>query len=106
MMITGNLECQTKLAAIILELYDVMSLQDCGCHIVALTAAEDRAAIADRAQNVLNNWHELHEFDEAAHAQPELVRTLLTMYSDMIASYHEVAAGKDGPSPQWILSLL
>jgi hypothetical protein len=81
---------QRKLADIILELYDVLCLQEHGCRVLDLEDHDSRNAVTDRAQFVLNSWHELHEFNEEAYANSDLVRTLLIMYSDTIATYHEV----------------
>jgi hypothetical protein len=91
---------QQKLAAIILELYDVLSKQEFGCRAQEISSPDARGALMDRAQLLMRDWHELHEFDEDAHANPVLVKALLIMYSDTVASYHEATAqaGNSGVS--------
>lgn len=85
-------DIQSRLAAIILEIFDVAALQACGCHIGDVGDLDTKEAIMDDAKTIMANWHELHEFDANAFHNPILMKVLLTMYSDYIAMHHSAQA--------------
>ena len=83
-------ELQVRLAALFIEICDVQCRQSHGCKIDELSQETSRQEVMDLAQTVIEDWHELHEFDPAAFANPVLLRALLNMYSDLVAEYHQV----------------
>ncbi len=83
-------EVQVRLAVLIIEIYDVLCQQSHRCKIEELAKETSRQEVVDWAQVVMEDWHELHEFDPAAFANPVLLRTLLNMYSDLVAEYHQL----------------
>ena len=83
-------ELQVRLAALFIEICDVLCRQSHGCKIDELSQETSRQEVMDLAQTVIEDWHEYHEFDPAAFANPVLLRALLNMYSDLVAEYHQV----------------
>ena len=85
----ANNELQVRLIALIIELCDVLCRQSQGCKFDVLSQDTSCQEVTDLARTVIEDWHELHEFDPAAFANPVLLRALLNMYSDLVAEYHQ-----------------
>ena len=88
-------EYHLRLGRIIVELYQALALQKYARPVDALSEAETEE-IAEWAGEVLEDWHECHEFEVRLFENPVLIRTLLVMYSDAISTCHAAMAAPAG----------
>lgn len=93
-------DIRVQLAKVILEVFDLISLQEHGCKCGDIPDETDRQAIMDHAQDIMQNWHECHEFAAESFANPVLLKALLQMYSDINAAYHEAQQEHVGDAMQ------